>query len=559
MDGSNKKARNILIVGYCPQAVDAAYKFCRDTFNDLSFIQTISLSPDLSSDLGLPLTNILFDSPFGPLAKELKLTDDIVIFYVNNPKLDGNVELQPENIVSYFASTDQYIQSKYDSLVKSLMTSNEIKSIPEYQAKLGSRKSLLRTEFSAWCKKYCGYSSLSTEEHALGWKRYAKAKDYLFYSIEYFENDRNFTNLYGFVFQSTINFLKSRKRKIDEDRYLVLKEGIDKKSSLNLKEKISRKIKVIFANSPMGYGDYLQRMERMYNLLLNIGGSFSFHQTNYLNPHVKDLDFSEYVNIDLPIHEMEISSESRTLEFEEFFYLLANGLLDEVSNEGHQVYLHKAYRTLNYVFESASANSFYSKVSFSNKVELQPNQSESFRVVFHLRRHDTALSMIRDKVHSAIVDRMGVDRPLLTVEFCEKITKTFLEQNKIKVKNIKVSIISDGYLGLIERYEKLCFFNKLEVEPSFHEYLNQLENELLHPELSLRNTTIDEVCIGRGKEKTILSLGLISNADLVITSSGFAKVLAEIATKPCINGFDAMKFKDNEVKFSEICKGATTL
>lgn len=554
MVGNKKKVRNILIVGYCPHTVETAYKFCRETFNDLIFLQTISLAPELSSELGLPLTNVLFDSPFGPFAKDLKLTDDVVIFYVKSAKLEDNVKLQPENIVSYFASTAQHIQSKYDSLIYSLMTSNEIKSIPEYQAKLGARKSLLRAEFNTWCEEHCGYSNLSADEHALRWKRYAKANNYLFFSIDHSEIDSNLVDLYGFVFQSTSKFLDSRKRRIDEDKYLMFRGEFDKNSNLNLKEKISKKIKVIFANSPMGYGDYLQRMERMYNLLFNIGGDFSFYQTNYLNPHVKDLNFAEYVNIDLPTHELEMFSESRTLEFEEFFYLLANGMLDNKSSEGHQIYLHKAYRTLNYIFESASANSFYSKVSFSNKVELQPNQSETFRVAFHLRRHDTALSMIRDKVHSTIAQRMGVDRPLLTVEFCEKITQTFLKLNKLKVKKIEVSIISDGYLGLIERYEKLCFFNKLEVEPSFIEYLNQLEDELLHPELSMTNSTVKEVCIGREKEKTIFSLELIANSDLIITSSGFAKVLAEIASKPCINGFDAMKFKDSDVKFSEICK-----
>ena len=400
----------------------------------------------------------------------------------------------------------------------------------------------------------------SVEEHLNEWSLFCSSTKDSFTTTDILNSERlmepDDEKFYEYIYRNAFLFLKTGKR--INNKTLIKLRSLEVELPIKIKSSSSHytdNLVVNFANSPMGYGDYLQRMERIYNLLSNITNS-KFNQSPYTNPHVSDLDFSQYISIDFDFFSEMKFDENYILEFEEFFYLLGSGLLLTEPSICYSVYLHKAYKSLDDIFEGISSNSFFNKVRFSENVNLSEKQSDCFNLVFHLRRHDTALALLEGKLPLELEKKMGVSRPLLTSALCERIADTYLRLNNLDPAKINIFVISDGFLGLIERYEKVCFFNKITVDPDFIQYLTKLEYDLINTKPSIRNSTLNTICVGRDKVDTLKSLDIIANADLVITSSGFAIVLSKIANSVFINGFPAIKAESSEALFDDACKGS---
>jgi hypothetical protein len=553
--------QTVLLVGTDKAKTEKVYQFCKESFPEVIFMRTINSPPDDGKCAGLPLTNVLYDDPYGPFSRTFLLQSKISILYINENKVELEIGIH-EKFSYYFSiasNVDKRALENYNKCVQNLLVTYEEESVAEYNSMLVKRKAKFRSEFEIGLENVSHNINTILDEHYSKWLDFSQNFEYPFFSGKLL-NDTNWhetseKNLVAYIFATASTFLNSGKRKVDNKLKNAL--CISSLDDFDFKEDfthIFQNLNINFASSPMGYGDYLQRMERVYNLLTGFGEPL-FYQSQYINPHVSDLDFSEFIIIDFD----DISSvkiiHNYILEFEEFFYLLASDSILINNDVCYSLYLHKAYNALDYLFEIFSKDSFYDNVHFSNKVKLVKKDPDCFNVVYHLRRHDTSLALLEGLLPNDIEKKMGVKRPLLTAEVCDRIAETFFDVHNLSPNKINISLVSDGFIGLIDRYRKLCFFRKIEIDDSVVQYLNKLEGGLLDTESTLPKSHLIERCVGREKDKTIRSLDIIANADLVITSSGFAIVLSKIAQGTFINGFCAMKAVTSEDKFVEVCAG----
>jgi hypothetical protein len=157
-----------------------------------------------------------------------------------------------------------------------------------------------------------------------------------------------------------------------------------------------------------------------------------------------------------------------------------------------------------------------------------------------MRRHDTAISLIEGFVEGPILKRLGVKRRLLNFDDFDAIVSNYFSKRHIYPDKVNITLVSDGFLDLKARYSAVAGRLGISERPSTLKKFDDLEFELLQEESNLDNSKVVNRIIGRDVDCTIDSTKAIANADLVVTSSGFAIVIAKVGGVDFINGLTGM-------------------
>jgi hypothetical protein len=538
----------ILLIGSDELLVSKICAFLRECYPTFSIFNTLSL-PDMSSkSIGMPLTNVLFDNGFGPLSKLIFLPTDTVVIYLNNQssvKFD-DFEDYIRTIVSIGLNNDSDMYDYYIQSVKGLAGSYYNDSTSQYQQTLAARKEILKEKFIVkYSALNIGELKIDFKSHFDEWEMYCSKKGFNFVYFDSLEPImKNISLSKNIMFIDLIkcisyylktNKIRRRKTEFNSWKDVDFKRNTPKFQSV----KVELKSSICMAYSAMGFGDHIQRLERLYSVCSYYTSS-NFMQPVYVNPHVKKLDFDSLIDVKMPYFPENADGIGYIFEFEEFFFLLNLHCLVDDPEVTHHIYLHKATVKLDYIFAYLPiCTDFYNNTSY--KFALDNNESGNiFSVVYHMRRHDTAISLIEGFVEGPILKRLGVKRRLLNFDDFDAIVSNYFSKRHIYPDKVNITLVSDGFLDLKARYSAVAGRLGISERPSTLKKFDDLEFELLQEESNLDNSKVVNRIIGRDVDCTIDSTKAIANADLVVTSSGFAIVIAKVGGVDFINGLTGM-------------------
>lgn len=297
--------------------------------------------------------------------------------------------------------------------------------------------------------------------------------------------------------------------------------------------------------SSMGFGDFYQRLEKLYDFVKTITG-FKFQVEPYINPHSTELDFNELVNI-CGDQEDDISRIEKTIEISDFYtYILSSSFQEKETK--FNIILGPGRAILN-----NTSPLFKTRKQFIRTLRLdlptidfKPYQSkDSIKVVYHMRRHDTALKPFVDIIPDNIRKKLGVERPLLDFVSCDAIVKSYLSSKNQSDKKLEIVVISDGVDDLEVKYNKITSDIENNINSSkVNQVFKSLKNELNFGRSNIEGSMVSNRVIGRDSDKTLKSVKAIQEADFVITSSGFSIFMARIVGADYVNGFQALPMLD---------------
>lgn len=474
---------------------------------------TTLLPPD--GAMGMPLPDPFGVLPSFDFSNKLSFPKSALILF-----LKTNKAINQELSISYSAES---IRKIYQDALWSICGKDGEDS-SAYLRELNIRKSDARKNIIDSLKKLKAKTGLCDTGFLEAWKTYAETQNYLFQSIYVESADK--TAIQTALAQAVVP--------VPEVSYdLVFKvEKIAAEYACN---------EFTMPYSSMGFGDFYQRLERLYDFVKAFS-DFNFIVEPYTNPHSTELDFNRLVNTNGDIEESECVIE-KTIDIADFYSLiLSSGF--KATKVKFNIIMGPGRAILN-----NTELLFNSEQRFINILSLElpdipylPFKSaNSVKVVYHMRRHDTVLKSFDGILPSNLKKRLGVERPLLDYTNCDQILSSYLAHKNYEDRQIEIVLISDGVDDLLKKYEKV----KHLAESNYDENLvqkkfNQLRNELDFGESGLPNTVISNRVIGRDTEKTLESVKAISEADFVITSSGFSIFMARIVGADYINGFQAL-------------------
>ena len=151
--------------------------------------------------------------------------------------------------------------------------------------------------------------------------------------------------------------------------------------------------------------------------------------------------------------------------------------------------------------------------------------------------------------------RFMVDRLYLTVDACDELIKAFMNAKMIEAKSIEVILLSDGVNDLPERLDRLLPNLDRNKRQSVLNIIGNLRLELVESNSTINNCKITKRFIGRSEQDTFNSICALAAADVVITSSGFSKILSEISRAQIIWAKDAVRYLGKERKLYEYFSG----
>lgn len=356
------------------------------------------------------------------------------------------------------------------------------------------------------------------------WKSYAGTHNYLFQSIDVESTDN--AGIKAALAQVDIPISETS----DESTFKV--EKVAAEYAFN---------EFTMPYSSMGFGDFYQRLERLYDFVKTFA-DFKFIVEPYTNPHSTELDFNRLVNTSGDIEKSECVIE-KTIDIADFYALILSSGFN-ASRVKFNIIMGPGRAILN-----NTELLFNTEQRFIKKLSLEsPNipylpfkNASSVKVVYHMRRHDTALRPFEGILPSNLKKKLGVERPLLDYVICDQILASYLAYKGCEDSLLEIVVISDGVDDLLAKYEKVkggaeSIYDEKLVQQKF----NQLRDELDFGESGLPNAVISSRVIGRDKEKTLESVKAISEADFVITSSGFSIFMARIVGADYVNGFQAL-------------------
>ncbi|WOD06178.1 hypothetical protein [Marinomonas sp. GJ51-6] len=331
--------------------------------------------------------------------------------------------------------------------------------------------------------------------------------------------------------------------------------GFDSESKLII-NKVQQSCEFTMPYSSMGFGDFYQRLERLYNFTKTVS-NFKFVVEPYVNPHSKELDFNALVSITGDVEGKQCSVE-KTIEIADFYSYILSPSYDN-SDVKFNVIMGPGRALLN------KTDALYeTQYTFINRLDLkipelkfQPFTSkESLKVIYHMRRHDTALKAFSNIMPKSMRNKLGVERPLLDYSVCDLILDSYINSLEFLPSNIEIVVISDGVDALEDKYHQI----KENISDTYDENLilakfNELRSDLNSGVSVLDNATVTCRILGRDRVKTLESVKAIAEADFVITSSGFSIFIARIAKADYVNGFTAIPMIEKGVfDFSSIVK-----
>lgn len=555
--------RSLLLVGTGREELNSVCNIFRRCFDSSDIILATLACPPNSSIIGYPVS-LPFAPEFNCLYSDfVSLSESTTVVYLN-------IETENKNNDETLNFASRWLEDRYtsfaDKIIDAYLAECMVENVQNYSSFLKAfkaKKNGVGEEYLEFFKAERLRVDDDLNCHYLKWSDYCDKYGYDFYTyspekgldiIESDDKNSSVVTLARFLQNYSKN--KTAAKRIDlhhsNKNCYVDNISIENSLSYNREEVVGGGFAMEF--SSMGFGDYLIRMELMFDFV-NAFTNFKFKNLPYKNPHSTEVDFFSLIEVkedeDFPEIEKEV-----TVEIDDFMFilfvrnkLLGNGLFTRIGMGPSRKELIDFSLSNNYPRRFLNQYCRFSKGILEDSPFIS---SEKLKVVYHLRRHDTIASQFASVLTLAEQKKFMVDRLYLTIDTCDELMSAYLEAKNKQDNSIDIIILSDGVDDLPSRLEGLLPELENDRKQQCLNIITRLNRELLESPTNLSNANISNRLIGRSEDSTVDSIKALASADVVITSSGFSKVLAEISNADVIWAKDAVKLleqRDNLVKY----------